>query len=391
MLTGPVNYKQELERAAKNMILVHEPDVLIKLIVRMVVNKLKISHAAIMLHKKDEDIYVSTVSRGPLGLKMPQGFIRMDTNNPLVNMCREVRKTRILKSEAVVYDDVKKHLTRRDLDEHSRELFGTVLRQMEIFEATVCIPSFFHHDLLALIFLGRKKNKQRFHKDELDFISALASDVAMAIRNAQLFQALKEELDKKHQLFLQTSIALAAAIDAKDHYTHNHIMRVTELSQAIARKINQKYNVAFDEQFMEDLKIASLLHDIGKIGVPESILNKQGPLTPEEREKIKDHPLIGVAILQHVKDLKNASVGVKHHHERYDGMGYPQGLKGEDIPMMAAIIAVADSFDAMTTDRPYRAGLSKEATIKEIERLSRLQFHPLAASAIIELYHEGKI
>ncbi|MDD5099173.1 MAG: HD domain-containing protein, partial [Candidatus Colwellbacteria bacterium] len=293
MLSRPVDYKKELERAAKNMILVHEPDVLIKLIVRMVVSKMKISHAAIMLHKQDEDIYVSTVSRGPLGLKMPQGFIRMDPNNPLVSLCREARKTGILKSEAVVYEDVKKMLKRGDLDSHARDSFGTVLRQMEIFEATVCIPSFFHQDLLALLFLGKKKNKQGFRKDELDFIAALASDVAMAIRNAQLFQSLKEELEKKHQLFLQTSIALSAAIDAKDHYTHNHIVRVTDLSLAIARKISQKYKMSFDDKFMEDLKIASLLHDIGKIGIPEAILNKQGPLTPQEREKIKEHPLIG--------------------------------------------------------------------------------------------------
>ncbi|MFA5361862.1 MAG: HD domain-containing phosphohydrolase [Candidatus Omnitrophota bacterium] len=391
MLSRSVDYKKELELAAKNMILVHEPDVLIKLIVRMVVNKLKISHAAIMLHKQGENIYVSTVSRGPLGLKMPQGFIRMDTNNALVSLCSDVKKKKLLKSDAVVYEDVKKMLKRGDMDDHSRGLFVTALQQMEIFEATVCIPSFFHHDLLALLFLGRKKNKQRFHKDELDFIAALASDVAMAIRNAQLFQSLKEELEKKHQLFLQTSIALAAAIDAKDHYTHNHIMRVADLSLAIAGKISRKYKVDFSDQFLEDLKISSLLHDIGKIGVPGSILNKQGPLTPEERQKIQDHPLIGIAILEHVKDLENAAVGVKYHHERYDGTGYPQGLKGEDIPIMAAIIAVADSFDAMTTDRPYRSGLSKEATMKEIERLSGLQFHPQAASAIIELYHEGKI
>jgi HD-GYP domain-containing protein (c-di-GMP phosphodiesterase class II) len=322
---------------------------------------------------------------------MPQGFIRMDTNNPLVNLCRAVRKSKALKGEAVVFDDVKKMLKRTDLDPHSRFLFENVLRQMEIFEASVCIPSFFHHDLLALLFLGQKKDKKRFHKDELDFIAALASDVAMAIRNAQLFQDLKNELEKKRELFWQTSSALAAAIDAKDHYTHNHIMRVTELSHAIARKISQKYKIDLDPQFLEDLKIASLLHDIGKIGVPEAILNKQGPLTPQEREKIKEHPEIGVAILEHIKDLKDTCLAVLHHHERYDGMGYPRGLKGEEIPLMAAIIAVADSFDAMTTDRPYRGGLSKESTIKEIERLSGLQFHPYAASAIIELYHEGKI
>lgn len=391
MISKTVNYKKELETAAKNMILVHNPDLLIKLIVRMVVNKLRISQAAIMLHNKEENTFISMVSRGPLGKKMPHGYIRMEADNPLISLCYEFRKRKVFSKDVIVSEDIKKLLKKGKVEPTLKKLFTGVLKQLEIFDASVCIPSYFHNDLLALMFLGKKRNKQRFFRDELDFIVALASDVAMAIRNAQLFKDLEVQLEKKHQLFIETSIALSAAIDAKDHYTHNHIMRVTNLSLAIAQKISQKNKIPFDELFMEDLKIAGLLHDIGKIGIQESILNKQGPLSPEEHEKIKQHPLIGVEILQHIKDLKRASMGVKYHHERYDGNGYPEGLKGDQIPLIAAIVGVADSFDAMTSDRPYRSGLSKESTIKEIERLSSLQFHPLAASAIAELYYEGKI
>ncbi|MCX5706744.1 MAG: HD domain-containing protein, partial [Candidatus Omnitrophica bacterium] len=138
------------------------------------------------------------------------------------------------------------------------------------------------------------------------------------------------------------------------------------------------------------LQIASLLHDVGKIGVPEYILNKRGDLTVGERNRIKEHPLIGVTILKPIREIEGSLLGVKHHHERYDGAGYPEGLKGEQIPLLASIIAVADSFDAMTTDRPYRPALYKDAAIKEIRNLTNLQFDPRVSEAFLELYREGK-
>jgi len=216
----------------------------------------------------------------------------------------------------------------------------------------------------------------------------------MAIRNAQLFKELQIELDKERRLFIHTTVALAAAIDAKDHYTHGHTSRVTNLTLEIAKKITQKYrsySEKFNEKFMENLHIASLLHDIGKIGIPETILNKEGSLNQEEKKKMQEHPSVGALILQPIKELAEPLSGVKYHHERYDGSGYPEGLKGEQIPVIALIIAVADAFDAMTTDRPYRRALSKEEAVKEIRNASGKQFDPLFASALAELCQEGKI
>jgi HD-GYP domain-containing protein (c-di-GMP phosphodiesterase class II) len=146
-----------------------------------------------------------------------------------------------------------------------------------------------------------------------------------------------------------------------------------------------------EHNFLEYLNIAALLHDIGKIGIAESILNKEGPLDDLERERIKEHPLIGVSILQSIKELEPSILGVKYHHEKYDGTGYPEGLRGEEIPLIALVISVADALDAMTTDRPYRRALSKEEAISEIERQSGKQFSPLVTETLLELHKEGKI
>lgn len=385
-----LDYKKELEAAAKSMILVHEPDILIKMIVRMIVQKVKVRHAGILLHQNDRDTYVLNVSRGALGLKIPAGFARMDADNPLIRFFRQRVDKQLFNHGVVVYEEAKKIL-KKEIEENARDILKGMLYQMEIFEAEVCIPSYFRNDLLGLLFLGRKNSGKKFAGGELDFFSALASDVAMAIRNAYLFQQLQEELNKEQQLFINTIIALATAIEAKDNYTRNHTANVTNLSLMIAEKIMQKNKKAFDEKSLEQLRIASLLHDIGKIGVPEVILNKPGPLNEEERRKMKEHPAIGVAILQPIKELKSAILGVKYHHEKYDGSGYPDGLKGDEIPIIASIISIADTFDAMITNRPYRSALPKDKVIEEIKQQSGKQFDPQLSSAFIELYQEGKI
>lgn len=386
-----LNYKRELEDAAKSMILVHDPQVLIKMIVRRIVQKVKVRHAAILLHDMDKDTYVLTVSRGERGLRIPQGFARMDTDNPLIRFFRERMDKKVFSNGQLLYDKAKRALRKRRLETNVKKLLEKSLYQMEIFQAIACIPSYFRNELVGMLLLGRKKNKKALRQEELDFFSALASDVAMAIRNARLFRELEIELEHKHRLFLHTTIALAQAIDAKDHYTHGHTTRVTELSLKIAHQLIQKDTNINGEKFLENLHIASLLHDIGKIGIPESILNKDGPLNDDEREHIEKHPIVGEAILQPIKELKEAIQGVKYHHEKFDGSGYPEGLKGAQIPLIASIISVADCFDAMTTDRPYRKGLSKEEAIQDIQRGGGTQFDPKIAEAFAEAYQEGKI
>ena len=147
----------------------------------------------------------------------------------------------------------------------------------------------------------------------------------------------------------------------------------------------------FDAKFMEDLYISGLLHDIGKIAIPETILNKTDKLTPDELKVMQSHPVRGVEILKPLAEFEESMKGVKHHHERYDGKGYPDGLKGEAIPIVAAIIAVADTYDAMTSDRPYRKGMSKETAINEIKKNAGIQFNPLPVKAMMELWEKGEV
>jgi len=385
-----IDYKKELEGAAKTMILVHDTHTLIRMIVRMIVHKVKVSHAAILLHNKEKDTYILTVSRGAKGLKVPKGFARMDTDNPLIKFFNQRLDEKLFNDGVVVYEEAQV-LLNKDIDSSVKLLLKDVLYQMEIFDSFVCIPSYFRGDLLGILLLGRKNDGKSFGPDELDFFVALASDVAMAIRNAQLFKQLEMELESKKKLFIHTTVALAAAIDAKDHYTHGHTARVTSLSLEIARKLSESDHHTFNDKFLEHLQIASLLHDIGKIGVPESILNKDGSLNEQERRKMQEHPLLGTAILQPIRELELAILGVKYHHERYDGSGYPEGLKGNQIPLVASIISIADCFDAMTTNRPYRKSLSKQEAIEEIKRESSRQFDPSIVHALIELYQENKI
>ncbi len=164
--------------------------------------------------------------------------------------------------------------------------------------------------------------------------------------------------------------SLAAAVDAKDPYTRGHSERVSEYSALLAEALW----MPLDD--IESIKVTGLLHDIGKIGVPDEILNKQGTLTDLESETVRLHPAVGRDILRHAPQLERAIKGVLHHHERWDGMGYPDGLKGEEIPIEARILAIADAFDAMTSDRPYRDAMSLEQALHELRLQAGKQFDP---------------
>ncbi|HTY45614.1 MAG TPA: HD domain-containing phosphohydrolase [Patescibacteria group bacterium] len=386
-----IDYKKELETAAKRMILVHDPDVLIKMIVRTIVHKVQVTHASILLHRPDDGSYRLTVSRGSLGLKIPIGLVRVEKENPLIYFFKQRNEQLLFNDRVIMYDQLRSLTRRKNTEPKLKELLGQVLHQMELFDSVVCVPSMFRDELFGILLLGQKSNGRLFCREELDFFIALASHVTMAIRNAQLFKELERQLDKKHQLFIRTTIAFAAAIEAKDHYTHGHTTRVTNLSLELARRLKRQDRRLFNDKFLEGLHVASLLHDIGKIGISEAILNKEGVLSDEERARIREHPLIGVAILKPINELEDSILGIKYHHERHDGSGYPEGLKGDDIPLMASIISVADSFDAMTSTRPYRPCLYKDHAVEEIRRLSGQQFNPLVAGALVELHQEGRL
>ncbi len=192
----------------------------------------------------------------------------------------------------------------------------------------------------------------------------------------------KQAREKEAALFEQTTEALANAIDAKDNYTRGHSIRVAAYSRRIAAA------AGLSGEQCEQVYFAALLHDIGKIGVRNDIINKIGPLTEEEFVQIRSHSILGSRILSSIKQAPFLSQGARYHHERYDGNGYPDGLKGEDIPEIARIIAVADAYDAMTSVRSYRQPLSNQDVRRELEENAGTQFDPGFAAIMVKLMEE---
>lgn len=182
---------------------------------------------------------------------------------------------------------------------------------------------------------------------------------------------------KMRKIYLETIRALAAAIDAKDPYTKGHSERVAQIALLLAAELN------LSDRDIENIEYTALLHDIGKIGIDDSILGKSSTLSNEEFKKIKEHPIVGAKIIEPVDFLKNSYETIYHHHEKYNGGGYPDGLKEKDIPLCARIIAVADAYDAMGSDRPYRKKLSKEKILKEFNEQSGKQFDPQIVNALM--------
>ena len=184
---------------------------------------------------------------------------------------------------------------------------------------------------------------------------------------------------KMRKVYLDTIRALAAAIDAKDPYTKGHSERVAKMSLIIAQELN------LSGREIENIEYTALLHDIGKIGIADNILGKVSSLTNKEFDKIKEHTVMGAKIIEPVDFLKNSYKSIYHHHEKYNGKGYPDGLKSEDIPLLARIIAVADAYDAMGSDRPYRKKLNKDKILKELKDQSGKQFDPEVVKVLISV------
>jgi len=204
----------------------------------------------------------------------------------------------------------------------------------------------------------------------------------LQVRNQQLTSALGSLEQARGELehsYIQTVESLAVALEAKDRYTSGHSQRVSRFARLIARAMS------LPKEEVDIVAQVALLHDIGKIGMMDKILNKPANLTPEEREAIKSHPVVGAQILAPVATFSKHVLGIKHHHEMYDGTGYPDRLKGTDIPLSARIVCLADAFDAMTSTRPYRVGLPLEFAMQEMKKMAGRQFCPECVDAFIRV------
>jgi putative nucleotidyltransferase with HDIG domain len=252
--------------------------------------------------------------------------------------------------------------TRLVSNHHEKGRIGSEQSQM------LMHPIFCEGQRVGALFAGDKRGDDReVTSIDMKMLDAAVSHMAVMLQNARLYEA-------RQRMFLGTLEALTASIDAKDPYTCGHSERVAHVAVMLARELGQ------GETAVERVRIAGLVHDIGKIGVPESVLCKPGKLTDEEFAQIKLHPEIGHHILRDIPLLDDVLPGVMHHHERYDGRGYPHGLVGEAIPMIARIIGLADAFDAMSSNRTYRPAMPRERVLEEIARGAGKQFDPALAA-----------
>jgi len=222
--------------------------------------------------------------------------------------------------------------------------------------------------LIGAMVLADRESQAEFYSNDIQLMMAIASHAALTIENALLYKELEDFL-----LFAIRS--LVKALEASSEWTAGHTERVTEYAIAIGTIMG------LTEKQIERLKVCSLLHDIGKIAISKDILDKPDNLTPEEIREVQRHSMIGAEILGGFKQLQDVISGIKYHHEHWDGSDSFMGLKGEDIPLMSRILAVADTFDAMTSDRPYRKRKAREETIREILSLAGRQFDPAVVDA----------
>ncbi len=287
-----------------------------------------------------------------------------------------VKKIRLKKGEGIAGWVIEngKAIVLDDVRSDPRFYRGVDEKSNFITKSMIAVPVKTRERMLGVLEVINKKDG-RFDNEDLEVLEARSNQIAIAIENANLYEEMRET-------FYGTIEALAETIEKRDPYTGGHTKRVMDYSLMIGGKLG------LSKKEMENLKLSATLHDIGKIGIRDEVLLKKGKLIPEEAMEMNMHPKYGSEILSHIRQLKDVIPGMRGHHEKYDGSGYPDGLKGEEIPLNARIIAIADAFDAMTTDRPYRKALSIDEAINELKRYAGIQFDPYLIDIFIEALKE---
>ncbi len=330
----------------------------IKKITRMILseitNTMHIEHAAILIKNAESGNY-QVIAEERENKYFPAGF-RAD--HPVVIWLS--RKNQPLTSNELALGTLFKSLWQEEKDE------------LERFKAEIFLPLNTKGDLIGIIVLGKKLSSQPFTQDEQLIFSTLSNQTAVTIENARLYDELRTS-------FIQTVIALANAIDIRDTYTKAHSQEIADLAAKTARALG------CSPEETNEIYLGGLLHDIGKIGIPDTILQKTTKLDQAEWEIVHKHPVLGATLISPIKRLAGVSPMIESSHERYDGLGYPHGIKGEEIPLGARIISVVDSFSAMQDKRPYKEPYSREKIIFELKQNSGKMYDPRIVEVFLKV------
>jgi HD-GYP domain-containing protein (c-di-GMP phosphodiesterase class II) len=324
-------------------------------IIQMTQRTINASAASILLFRdNDYELFFEAVS-GPVGRALQK--VKLNTRYGIAGQVARTGKP------LIVNDVSRSESFHKRIDDTTG--FST--------KSLICAPLSANSRILGVIEVLNKVDGTEFDEQDLEAVVSLAATAALAIDNTRQHQVISDA-------YKTTILALANAVDTRVPGTQGHSERVMEYALAAGKSIY------IPDEELETIEYASILHDIGKIGIDTGIFNKAGELTPAEWDIIREHPIIGANILREIPFLENASILVLYHHERFDGKGYPEGIKGENIPFGARLIAVANAFDAMSTGRVYRPVDGVDYAISELKECSGTQFCPVAVNALINCF-----
>jgi putative nucleotidyltransferase with HDIG domain len=320
-------------------------DKVTQIVLTELVETMHIGHAAIYIKRNNDNSFHLYAEKGAPKIPSPE----FGHTHPIVKWISN--QDQILSKKVLNINPVFRAMWKIELD------------YLNEFPAQLLIPLNTKGELVGFIIVGSKRSAQSYSHDDEVTLSTLANQTAVAIENARLYEDLENT-------FVQTVVTLTNAIDMRDTYTSSHSQRIAEWAAETARLLG------CSDQEIKAIYWGGLLHDIGKIGIPDSILRNPGKLNESEWEVIRKHTIHGANLIAPIKKLSDVAPIIEHSHERYNGSGYPHGLKGKDIPLGARIIGVVDSYSAMRDERPYKKAFNHEEAIEELKRNSGILFDP---------------
>lgn len=393
---GKVDYHETLRDVARSMVRLKKPERLLKLITHLIDQEFNLTHTSLLVFQENKNSYAFVDSKGTK--RFPMGFLRFDVDHPFVSWFSDPKREYSAKKDFLLSSEIKKALSKKSFAKKPstrKTKLEKILRAMNDMKAELVVPGYFKDSLLGLLLLGKKQNNRPFLKSEIVFFQTLAQDCSMAVKtseyhqnlilqNKRLFDQLKEIeslRNKEQKTYYEIMRSLAREVDAKDPNTFGHLEQVEKLGLLTA----QEMGLPLSGRKKNILLAGLALHDVGKIGIPDFILNKPGKLDEKEWVIMQGHVEKGAKILEPLTDFKEAREIILSHHERMDGMGYPRGLKGDQIPMEARVVSVVDAFHAIVGERCYCEGRSLEKAIEELKRCSGTQFDPEVVEAFLRV------
>ena len=397
-----LNYQKVLSDVARTMVRLRKPERLVKLVTRLIDREVSVTHTSLLVFEESKQRFIFIDSKGDK--KIPLGLIKVDANHPLIFWFQNRMRRKYFKHDHIYLPDLKRQMTalaHKPNTETVIQLMNQVMKAMQMMKADLVIPSYFKGNLLGLLLLGEKVSRRCFTAEEIGFVQVLAQDCSMAIKTAEFHQCLlrqnaelekqiretKRLRQKEHDTYYEVLRTLGQQIYAKDPYTYGHIHQVERLGMMTAESMG--YDLTGRKK---DILSASLiLHDVGKIAIPDKILNKPAKLDPDEWEIMKTHAQRGAKMLEHLTDFKEVAEIIRCHHEKFDGSGYPRGIKGQAIPVESRIIAVVDAFHAIVSTRCYSKGRPVEVAMEELRRCGGAHFDSEVVEAFIRALKENMI